>query len=163
MRFRSAALPTLLALSTAGAAPLLSSKASVAEGNFCKTYHCTLRERREVAPETMGLIYHAYAVRGGTLGVGRTHDRAIISGTLTLPPGAWNTPVVTDFLRSFAGVSVEPALLRGCVRRAMSTGSSVPTPLLKGNLTSVAFSVECQAVPGGQVSLSVLDENFEPR
>ncbi|GGB83218.1 hypothetical protein [Deinococcus soli (ex Cha et al. 2016)] len=156
-------LPLLLIGSSALAAPLLTTTASVAEGNFCKTYACALVDRQEVAPETMGLLYYHYQIKGGALSVGRTHDKAIISGTLTIPAAQWNTAVVQDFFRNFTGMNLGGEALRRCVRLAIYTGNSVPTSLMKGRAGQMNVEVTCLAVKGGQVALTVGDANFQPR
>lgn len=159
-------LPFLLLISLATsalAAPLLGTKGSVAEGGLCRAYGCALRERAVTFPETMGLISHAYTLRGGTLVVGRTHDMAIISASLTIPAAAWNTPLVQDFTRTFAGVAVEPSVVRACVKRALGGASPAGTPLISGRVQGRAFDVFCSPENGGKVTLSVEDLTFEPR
>ncbi|GGR17442.1 hypothetical protein GCM10008957_32680 [Deinococcus ruber] len=150
-------------LSTAAATPLLSSKTSVVQGNFCTTYACTLRDRRTILPETLGLLSYTYAIHGGTLIVGRESNMAIISASLDLPPSSWNQSVVRDFLRNFIGLQIEPNTLRRCVRLAMYTGSSVPTPLISGTQGTLSFSADCQAQASGNVLLTVQDQSFQPR
>lgn len=153
----------LLTLAPALAAPLLTSKASVAEGNFCKTYSCVLTDRRVNLPETLGLLAYTYSISGGVLSVSRESNMSIIGASLDLPAAQWSKPLVANFLRSFVGLTVEPSALRRCIRLATDTGSSVPTPLVSGKQGAMSFAVECRAERGRHVSLVVIDQSFEPR
>lgn len=148
---------TLALTATAQAAPLLQSKASVAEGNFCRTYTCQFVSRTVVAPETMHTLSFDYRVKGGTLLVGRLSNMEIISGSLYVPAHQWNTPVVRDFFRNFIGLTPEPATLRACVKKALSTGSSIPTPISSGTVSGVGYRAECFATKTGEVGFIVMD------
>ncbi len=136
---------------------MIQSKASVAEGNFCKTYQCQLLQRSVVMPETMHTLSYEYRVKGGMLTVGRLSTMEIFSGSLTIPAAQWNTPLVRDFFRNFAGVTPEPSTLRACVRKALNSGSEVPTMLASGTVAGIGYQAECQAQKGGLVSLTVMD------
>ncbi|WP_189091601.1 hypothetical protein [Deinococcus ruber] len=153
----------LLLSSVAAATPLLTTKASVAEGTFCALYACALTNRTTVLAETLGLLSFSYVVKGGILIVGRESNMAIISASLNVSPSSWDKPVVRDFLRSFIGLQIEPNSLRRCVRLAMYTGSSIPTPLINGTQGAVSFSVDCQAQSASTVALTVHDQSFQPR
>lgn len=149
----------LLALtSTALAAPLLQTKSSVAEGNFCKTYGCSLVRRTVVMPETMHTFSYEYAVQGHTLMVGRLYTKDIYFGALYLPASQWNSPVVRDFFSNLAGLTPEPSTLRACVKAVLSSGSNRPTPISSGKVGGIGFIAECRAERGGQVSFTVMDD-----
>ncbi|WP_022803211.1 hypothetical protein [Deinococcus ficus] len=154
MRF----LPLIATLTaSAAAAPLIQSKASVAEGNFCKTYQCQLLQRSVVAPETMHTLSYEYRVTGGTLTVGRLSTMEIFTGALTIPAGQWNTPMVRDFFRNFAGVTPEPSSVRACVRNALNSGLEGTAMLARGTVAGIGYQAECQAQRGGRVRLTVRD------
>ena len=153
----------LMILAPAMAAPLLTTKSSVAEGNFCKTYKCVLTDRSVVLPETMATLSYVYKVTGGVLAIGRESNMSIYSASLYVPPTSWSKPIVGDFFRNFIGLSADQNSLRRCVRLAAYTGSSVPTPLINGTKSGMSFAVECRAEQGGLVSLTVLDQSFQPR
>jgi hypothetical protein len=155
-------LLTLLAYTTATATPLLTTKASVAEGNFCKTYVCSLKGREVILPETLGILHYSYFVKGGTLIVNRESNMSIVSTFLNVPVASWNKPIVNDFLQNFIGLIVEPNSLRKCVRLAAYTGSSVPAPLISGTQGGISFSVDCRAEQAGYISITILDKSFEP-
>jgi len=151
-------LPFLFALTlSAQAAPLIQSKASVAEGQFCKTYQCLLLQRSVSFPETMNMLVYDYALNRAKLTVIRYSNMEIFSGALSVPVAQWNTPVVQDFFRNFAASTPEPSTLRACIKRAVSSGSPYGTELLRATVGGVSYSAECRAAQGGTIVLTIRD------
>ena len=160
---QSLPLMALIIFSTALASPLLTTRSSVAEGSFCKTYGCVLTDRRVDFPETLATLSYTYNVTGGVLDIGRESNMSIFRASLSIPAASWGKPLVDDFLRNFLGLTVDPNSLRRCVRLAAYTGSSVPTPLISGTSGSMSFSVGCAAERSGRIALTVFDQSFQPR
>lgn len=122
------ALSALLLVTTASAAPLLHSTASVFEGNFCRTYGCQLARRSITAPDRPESLTYSYNLRGGgDLSVIRSADKSIESATLAGPDAIFTSAVGTAFTKSFIGVTLQPQLVRECLRKASPDGFWITT------------------------------------
>ena len=147
----------LLLTSSACAAPLIQSTASVAQGNFCKAYGCQLVQKKVLFPETTHNYTYDYRIKGGSLVVGRLYGINIHYGALEVPAKQWNSPAVRDFFRNFIGLTPEPEGLRSCTKRAMASGSAKPTPIASGLVGKLAYTADCQAARAGVIRFVVSD------
>jgi hypothetical protein len=158
-----------LAAGLASAAPLVGTRASVAEGRFCQTYGCALVERSVNLPETLNLIGYRYAVIGGELVVGRVGGTDIYAASLTLPLAMIGSKLVRDFAVSMQGEAFDSAALKRCLALAqvgqlprsfghltIRTGPIYPNDVL-------GVTTTCERLPGNRVRLSIDDAGFEPR
>ncbi|MFB9994479.1 hypothetical protein ACFFLM_21210 [Deinococcus oregonensis] len=100
-----------LLASTAGAAPLLGTKGSVAESNFCKTYECLLIDKLSVRPAWTAYTY--YLKTGAKLYILRSFDENRIQIASLYDSSAGST-MTDNFQKSFIGGVIPLPLFRGC-------------------------------------------------